>query len=163
MYWQQIGSEKKTLKKLPVSAKAVLITKDGHVLLMRKTNGIVDLPGGKVEDGEDLFQSLNREVLEETGLYIKRFDFVSSWVKHHPTLGDRLVVVFEARIKSKAKKTPVTMSGEHGWFDFMCPTTVDEIGDMPPGYGNAITICHNRHQTRRAKKNKAKIAAKAAQ
>jgi 8-oxo-dGTP pyrophosphatase MutT (NUDIX family) len=163
VYWQQIGSEKKTLKKLPVSTKAVLITKDGHILLMRKSNGIVDLPGGKVEEGEDLFETLNREVEEETGLNVERFEFVASWVKHHPTLGDRLVVVFEARIKTKAKKTPVIMSPEHGWFDFICPLTVDEIGDMPPGYGNAISICHNRHQTRKAKKAKAKMIAKAAQ
>ncbi len=148
MYWQQIGSEKKTLKKLPVSAKAVLVSKDGQILLMRKTSGIVDLPGGKVEEGEDLFLALQREVLEETGLKLKRFEFVASWVKHHAALGDRLVVVFEARLKSKAKKTDIQMSNEHGWFDFICPTTVDEIGDMPPGFGQAIMICHQRHQTR---------------
>lgn len=148
MYWQQIGSEKKTLKKLPVSAKAVLISKDGQILLMRKTSGIVDLPGGKVEDGEDLFLALQREVLEETGLTLKRFDFVASWVKHHSTLGDRLMVVFEAKLKAKAKKVDIQMSNEHGWFDFICPTIADEIGDMPPGYGQAIMICHQRHQTR---------------
>lgn len=148
MYWQQIGSEKKTLKKLPVSAKAVLVTKDGKVLLMRKTSGIVDLPGGKVEDGEDMFLALQREVKEETGLKLKKFDFVASWVKHHAVLGDRLIVVFEGKLKTKAKKTEIAMSTEHGWFDFICPTIADEIGDMPPGFGQAIMICHQRHQTR---------------
>lgn len=148
MYWQQIGSEKKTLKKLPVSAKAVLVTKDGKVLLMRKSSGIVDLPGGKVEDGEDMFLALQREVLEETGLKLKKFDFVASWVKHHAVLGDRLVVVFEGKLKSKAKKIDVQISNEHGWYDFICPTTADEIGDMPPGFGQAIMICHQRFQTR---------------
>lgn len=148
MYWQQIGSEKKSLKKMPASAKAVIMSKDGKILLMRKTNGLVDLPGGKVEDGEDMFLALQRETLEETSLKIKKFDFIASWVKHGPTLGDRLVVVFETRIKKKAKKIPVTMSNEHGWFDFICPTIIDEIGDMPPGYGNAIKICHDRYLTR---------------
>ena len=148
MYWQQIGSEKKALKKLPVSAKAVLVSKDGKVLLMRKTSGIVDLPGGKVEEGEDMFLALQREVKEETGLKLKRFDFVASWVKHHAVLGDRLIVVFEGRLKKKAKKTEIKMSDEHGWHDFICPTIADEIGDMPPGFGQAIMICHQRHQTR---------------
>ncbi len=148
MYWQQIGSEKKSLQKMPVSAKAVIISKDGRVLLMRKTSGIVDLPGGKVEEGEDLYLALRREVLEETGLKMKRFDFVASWVKHHAVLGDRLVVVFEARVKAKAKKIDIQMSNEHGWFDFICPTTADEIGDMPPGFGQAIMICHQRYITR---------------
>lgn len=148
MYWQQVGSEKKSLKKLPVSAKAVVVSKDGRVLLMRKSSGLVDLPGGKVEDGEDLFLALRREVAEETGLKIKKFDFVASWVKHHAELGDRLIVVFEARVKTKAKKIDIIMSEEHGWHDFICPTIVDEIGDMPPGFGQAIMICHQRHQTR---------------
>jgi len=153
VYWQQIGSEKKTLKKLPVSAKAVLVTKDGKVLLMRKTSGIVDLPGGKVEDGEDMFLALQREVKEETGLKLKKFDFVASWVKHHAVLGDRLIVVFEGKLKTKAKKTEIAMSTEHGWFDFICPTIADEIGDMPPGFGQAIMICHQRYQTRAKSKS----------
>lgn len=153
MYWQQIGSEKKTLKKLPVSAKAVLVTKDGKVLLMRKTSGIVDLPGGKVEDGEDMFLALQREVKEETGLKLRKFDFVASWVKHHAVLGDRLIVIFEGKLKTKAKKTEIAMSTEHGWFDFICPTIADEIGDMPPGFGQAIMICHHRYQTRASSKS----------
>lgn len=148
MYWQQIGSEKKSLKKMPVSAKAVVISKDGRILLMRKSSGIVDLPGGKVEEGEDLYLALRREVAEETGLKVKKFDFVASWVKHHAQLGDRLIVIFEARVKSKAKAIDIEMSEEHGWFDFICPTTADEIGDMPPGFGQAIMICHQRHLTR---------------
>lgn len=148
MYWQQIGSEKKSLKKMPVSAKAVVVSKDGRVLLMRKSSGLVDLPGGKVEEGEDLYLALEREILEETGLKIKNFEFTASWVKHNSELGDRLVIVFEASVHSKAKKIPVELSDEHGWFDFICPTIVDEIGDMPPGYGNAISICYDRFLTR---------------
>jgi len=148
VYWKQIVSEKESLKKLPISAKAVVVSKDGRVLLMRKTSGSVDLPGGKVEDGEDLYLALEREILEETGLEITDFEFVASWVKHNPELGDRLMVVFEAYIHSKAKKIPVELSDEHGWCDFICPTIADEIGDMPPGYGNAISICYDRFLTR---------------
>lgn len=134
---------------MPVSAKAVIVSKDGRALLMRKSSGIVDLPGGKVKDGEDLFYCLKREVFEETGLKVKKFDFVASWVKHHAALGDRLIIVFEVRLKSKAKKIDIEMSAEHGWHDFICPSIADEIGDMPPGYGNAIKICHDRYLTRK--------------
>jgi len=148
VYWQQIGSAKKSLKKLPISVKAVLVSKDGRVLLMRKSSGLVDLPGGKVEEDEDLYLALEREIFEETGLRITKYVFVASWVKYHPELGDRLVVIFEARLKSKAKKIDIEMSAEHGWHDFICPTIVDEIGDMPPGYGNAINICHDRYLAR---------------
>lgn len=148
MYWQQIGSAKKSLKKMPISAKAVLVSKDGQVLLMRKSSGLVDLPGGKVEEGEDLYRALEREIFEETGLRIKNYEFTASWIKHHAVLGDRLIIIFEARLKSKAKKIDIEMSKEHGWHDFICPTIADEIGDMPPGYGNAIRICHDRYLTR---------------
>lgn len=160
MYWQQLGSEKKALKKLPVSAKAVLVTKDGKILLMRKSSGIVDLPGGKVEEGEDLYETLSREIKEETGLKVKDFEFVTSWVKHHAVLGDRLVVIFEGLLPKKAKKTPITMSDEHGWCDYVKPDVIDEIGDMPPGFGNAISICADRFKTRELKKAKSKEKAK---
>ena len=72
---------------MPVSAKAVLVAKDGKVLVLRKGSGLYDLPGGKVEDHEDLFKALRREIKEETGLKAKEFEFVASWGQTSPAIG----------------------------------------------------------------------------
>lgn len=51
-----------------------VITKNNKILLIKKSRGPyegkLDLPGGKIECGEDLLQGLAREVHEETGLTI---------------------------------------------------------------------------------------------
>ena len=107
MYWQQIEESKTDLENLPVSAKVVVVSKDGKVLVLRKSSGIVDLPGGKVEKGEDLFEAMERELKEEVGFKAKNFQFVTSWVKTNKSLGDRLVIVFEVHLKKKAKKVDI--------------------------------------------------------
>lgn len=145
MLWHHVKSTRKTLDNLPMSAKAVLITKDGKALVMRKDSGLYDLPGGKVEKGEDLYEALIREILEETGLKVKKFDFVSSWVKHNPLMGDRVVLVFETQLKKRAKNIEVKLSEEHIWADFLYEDGVTKLEDVAPGYLNALQICFSRY------------------
>lgn len=51
-----------------------IIEKDDRLLLVKKTRGpytgMWDLPGGSPAHGETLFQTLQREVVEETGIEI---------------------------------------------------------------------------------------------
>ena len=49
----------------PHGASAVCITPDGDVLLVSQDGKSWDLPGGRPEAGEDLRETLDREVLEE--------------------------------------------------------------------------------------------------
>ncbi len=63
-------------KPLGVSGKAV-ISKEGKILLLQRSlndsfdPGLWELPGGKLDYGEDLLEALKREVEEEVGLQIK--------------------------------------------------------------------------------------------
>lgn len=55
---------------------AVISDGKGRVLLLRRRQspfmgGRYEIPGGVVEEGEDLFQALKREVREETGLEVR--------------------------------------------------------------------------------------------
>lgn len=51
-----------------------IIEKDGRILLIKKSRGpytgMLDFPGGRPEHGESIFQTLQREVLEETGVAV---------------------------------------------------------------------------------------------
>lgn len=52
-----------------ISQKAILMDKKGRILMMEKAGkGHWDLPGGKLDEGEDMVEGLRREIEEETGL-----------------------------------------------------------------------------------------------
>ncbi len=84
--------EKKQQLKVGV-AVSCFIQQDGKFLLVQeakeKIRGKWGLPGGKVDEGESLYEALCREVREETGLVVKEARYVgckSEWasdgVKH---------------------------------------------------------------------------------
>lgn len=56
-----------------------LIFKDGKILVLEKSDGRWDLPGGKLEQGENYEDGLLREVSEETRLRVKIRRHLSDW------------------------------------------------------------------------------------
>jgi 8-oxo-dGTP pyrophosphatase MutT (NUDIX family) len=61
------------------------IEKDGNVLILIDPEMGVDLPGGKLQEGEeDLVGALKREVLEETGLTIDVGKPFATWIYQIP-------------------------------------------------------------------------------
>ncbi len=63
-------------KAFALSVRIVLFDQQGHILVLKrshssKTNpGKWELPGGKIDKGEDFDAALQREVLEETGFQV---------------------------------------------------------------------------------------------
>lgn len=49
-----------------------IIMRDGKLAMQCSKEGEYKIPGGGLEDGEDYEQALIREVLEETGLHVKK-------------------------------------------------------------------------------------------
>lgn len=60
-----------------------IIEMDDKILLVRKSRGPYratwDLPGGRPNHGEDIFQTLEREVREETGINIVKSDHYGNY------------------------------------------------------------------------------------
>lgn len=56
-----------------------IIRKNGHILVLVKPNGTLDLPGGRVENGETVESALQREIDEETGLKVEIHEPVEEW------------------------------------------------------------------------------------
>lgn len=71
-----------------------------YILLMKRQNtgsddGYYELPGGHLEQGEDLFDAMIREAEEELCLKLKRKDIKLIHLLHHYN-GERLNFIFEA-------------------------------------------------------------------
>ena len=77
----------KVVKEKHVGVYGIII-KEGKIVLIKKAcggyKGKLDLPGGGMEYGEQAFQTLKRELMEEAGLLVKDatlFDVVTNTIK----------------------------------------------------------------------------------
>ena len=74
--WKRFITEAEDMKRV---SKAVMINEDGKVLILKRTPDFVtkespwewDLPGGHIQKGESDVKGLQREIQEETNLYIR--------------------------------------------------------------------------------------------
>lgn len=117
----------------PVSIKGVCI-RDGRVLLLRNERDEWELPGGKLELGEDPSGCVGREILEETGWTITVGPILDSWQYHIRDGVDVLIVTYGCFVDGDS---PVQVSDEHKEAALFAR---DEIAglDMPDGYRRSI-------------------------
>ena len=121
----------------PVSVKGI-ITVDKRVVLLRNDRDEWELPGGRVDPGEDEVMALRREIREELGIEaivvpepLDRYDFT-------PIPG-ALVTIVTYACEPLVGDTALVLSDEHveaGTF------TVDDalaLRDLPNGYRSSIS------------------------
>ena len=87
----------------PKVAAAVLVEKEGKILLVRRVNvpeqGKWSLPAGFVDDDEDPALAAERECLEETGLRVKITDLMDVIYGREHRRGASIVIVYRADIE----------------------------------------------------------------
>lgn len=108
--------------------KALIRDAKGHILLLRVNPAMVDgedywdLPGGRVQRGESIADTLYREVMEETGIALaanKPIGMVLSTIRIPVGTSDvgLILSIYECRIPQDAH---ISISDEHlaaEWFD----------------------------------------------
>lgn len=81
-------------------AVGVIVNRQGQVLISKRDvdahqGGLWEFPGGKLEQGENLGQSLKRELMEELGIFVDSF---SPLIKINHAYSDRKVLLEVAKI-----------------------------------------------------------------
>jgi 8-oxo-dGTP pyrophosphatase MutT (NUDIX family) len=95
------------LPKLRQAARAVVFDDDGKVAILHVREGdYCKLPGGGVEQGEDIQAAVERECLEETGCHIKTSEELGKVIEYRGKFGlKQESYCFTARVVG-AKGTP---------------------------------------------------------
>lgn len=109
-----------------LAAKGFIVEK-GKLLILKRSDytkqmpGIWELPGGRLEQGEDPLEGVQREVLEETGLEIEVLNPLT--VRHFTRVDGQVItlIIFVCRAKTKQVK----LSNEHTEFAWV---SVSEAG-----------------------------------
>ena len=116
----------------PVSVKALIKDQDRYLLLQNE-RGEWDFPGGKLETGATVGQTLLEEVMEETNLnieleqlcYLEQHQVNRSWV---------VVGVYHAQINSASA---IQISHEHMEYGFFLEGEIKSMS-TPPWVGYVI-------------------------
>src|SRR5215469_12239739 len=123
----------------PVSVKGVAVQGD-KVLLLENERLEWELPGGKLELGEDPVDCVAREIREEAGWEVTVGPILDSWQYHIREGCDVVIVTYGCHVQTTAAPT---VSSEHkraGLF------TRDEVPGlaMPDGYKRSVAAWFTR-------------------
>lgn len=122
-----------------VSAKGVVLM-GGKILLVRKINGMWDLPGGRLEAGEAPEEALVREVREETGILARPIRLIHGFIRPKPIKADVFVAAYLC--ETEATLAEVVLSHEH---DAAGVFATDEVAalEMEDGYKYTIRLARS--------------------
>ncbi len=104
----------------PKVAAAILLERDGRVLLVRRVNepfrGMWTLPAGFVDADEDPARAAERECLEETGLIVRATGVIDVIAGREHPRGADFVIVYRGEVVS-GEVQAADDADEAGWFD----------------------------------------------
>lgn len=117
----------------PVSVKGVVVQR-GRILLLRNERAEWELPGGKLELGEDPPACVAREIAEETGWQVTVGPVLDCWQYHIGDGQDVVIVTYGCHVVSEG---PPVVSAEHSRAGLFTPAEVPQL-TMPGGYKRSV-------------------------
>jgi len=120
-------------KRFPVSVKGVVVI-DDRVVLLRNGRDEWELPGGKLDPGEQPEACCKREIAEELGLEVRVGPIIDSWVYSIAPTVDVLIVSYGCFAESE---TAIRLSDEHREHGLFSSDELAEL-ELPNGYRRTI-------------------------
>ncbi len=124
-------------------AGCVIQNQDGHILLVHRNNGKHvqwEIPGGKIDEGEEAIATAVRELKEELGVVVRVIKHLGERAFEH---GDREFhyIWFQAEI---VKGTPTVMEPDvHDDLDFFSLASLHERAlELSPNTANFLEELH---------------------
>jgi 8-oxo-dGTP pyrophosphatase MutT (NUDIX family) len=123
--------------RFPVSIKGVVLI-GGRVVLLKNERDEWELPGGRLESGEDPEACLVREISEELSIRVEVGPLLDCW-RYEVGRGEVVIVTYGCRTADRT----VTRSAEHSAAGVFA---IDAIGAlrMPDGYRRSIRAWQQR-------------------
>ena len=129
-----------TAENRPISVKAVILTRDDKILLLKRpSEGHWDMPGGGVNYGESLADAFVREIHEETGLIADNALPIYTYMRAVSGKTEKLIQFVLSHLNVKASDLNITLSHEHeshAFFDHMQIRTLQ----IMPSYMEALRL-----------------------
>jgi len=122
--------------RFPVSVKGVLLEGDQVVLLLNERNEW-ELPGGRLERGEDPVACVEREFAEELGAEIVADRILDCWLYQVLPGKQVLIVTYAVR---RVDRREIRVSREHQKFGVFAVGELQDLA-MPEGYRRSIRVC----------------------
>jgi len=128
-------------ERFPVSVKGVILV-GAQVILLKNERDEWELPGGKLESGEDILECLAREIYEELSVPTRIGDLLDAWV--YPIHSVEVVILaYDCHIGAGVSPK---VSHEHKEVGLFPIHQLDEI-PLPDGYKKAIRDAYRKKQS----------------
>ena len=121
---------------VPTSVKGV-VTVGGRVVLLRNERSEWELPGGRVEAGESLVETLVREIDEELGCVVTVDPIPLDDYEFEPIPG-RIVHIVTFGCRDLPAGQALRVSDEHVDVATFTPAETHALTDLPEGYQASI-------------------------
>lgn len=119
--------------RFPVSVKGVLFS-ESKVVLLENERSEWELPGGKLETGEDPSQCVVREIFEELGVETSVDYIIDSWLYEVLPGKEVLIVTYGVHL---INKNQMRISEEHKRLGQFSLSEIEAL-PMPEGYRRSI-------------------------
>lgn len=135
---------RKTSYVVPISVKGIVFERDG-VWLRKNERDEWELPGGKLDKGEQPEEAVLRELKEELGINVQVVDIVQAYLYSTEVIAgniwDALVVTYLCKLIEKVGDFEI--KGEAGTAVFKkFPINKIEVIKIPPFYKETINIAY---------------------
>ncbi len=130
-----ISPQDNLAQQFPVSIKGVFLV-DGKVLLLKNERDEYELPGGKLELGEQPKKCLQREIKEETNLDVEINSILDSWL-YSINANTHVLIVTYGCVLLNSETMNIAISNEHKELKLASPHEIDSLV-MPAMYKESI-------------------------